>query len=144
MSALVFVYGTLKQGFPNHRLNAGRRRAGIYRTRQRFPLYVVRLANEERAPWLVDLPGEGCHVAGQVFELDAAALQALDAFEETHLPSGYVRAEIEVEAVDVPPDVLTAFAYLRPEHHLAACLVREGPFEEYTPELATGYRLETS
>jgi gamma-glutamylcyclotransferase (GGCT)/AIG2-like uncharacterized protein YtfP len=79
-----------------------------------------------------------------VFEFDAAALRALDAFEETHLPTGYVRAEIELEAVDAPSEAFAACAYLRPEHHLAACLVREGPFEEYTLELATGYRLALS
>jgi gamma-glutamylaminecyclotransferase len=53
MSVLLFVYGTLKEGFPNHHLNVGRRLPGEFRTRKPFQLFVVQLPNEERAPWLV-------------------------------------------------------------------------------------------
>jgi hypothetical protein len=31
---------------------------------------------------------------------------------------------------------------MKPSHQLAACLLIEGPFAEYTAELAAGYRLE--
>lgn len=34
-----------------------------------------------------------------------------------------------------------AHDYLKREHQLTECLYREGPFEEYTRELAVGYRL---
>lgn len=141
MPALVFVYGTLKQGFPNHARNPGRRIDGLYRTRLAFPLYVVRLVNEERAPWLVDSPGLGRPVAGQVFEVDGPTLQAMDAFEEVGRPSGYVRVAIELEAVDVARAPLQAFAYMKPAHQLVECLAVEGPFDEYTAALAVGYRL---
>jgi gamma-glutamylaminecyclotransferase len=141
MPALLFVYGTLKEGFPNHALNTGRRVGGVYRTRLPFPFYVVRLANEDRAPWLVNSPGEGRRVAGQVFEVDSAALQAMDAFEEVGLASGYVRVEVELEVANAANTLLRAHAYMKQAHQLAACLAREGPFDEYTPELAIGYRL---
>lgn len=141
MPALIFVYGTLKQGFPNHALNPGRRVGGTYRTREALPLYVVRLPGEARAPWLVDQPGHGHRVTGQVFEVDAATLQAMDAFEEVGLPTGYVRVEIELEALDAPAPPLRAHAYLKPPHQLADCLAREGPFAEYTLALARGYWL---
>ena len=38
---LLFVYGSLKQGFPNAHVNSGRRRPGSYLTRERLPLYLV-------------------------------------------------------------------------------------------------------
>lgn len=142
MAALLFVYGTLKEGFPNHWPGIGRRLGGRFHTREPLPLVVVRLPGEERAPWLVHRPGEGLRVHGQVFEVDDATLQALDAFEEAGLPTGYLRVEIEVESLDAPAGCLRAHAYLKPPHQLAACLAVEGPYAEYTAELAAGYRLD--
>jgi gamma-glutamylaminecyclotransferase len=140
MAALLFVYGTLKDGFPNHALNQGRRIPGDYRTKKAFPLYVVRLPNEVRAPWLVDLPGEGHQVVGQVFQVEPSALQAMDAFEEVGRSTGYVRVEIELVPVSVGGTELSAFSYLKPEDQLSMCLATEGPFSEYTHELAVGYQ----
>ena len=143
MPALIFVYGTLKQGFPNHVRNTGLRLPGVFRTRQPFPFYVVRLPNEDRAPWLINSPGQGVPVSGQVFEVDESKLQAMDAFEEVGLPEGYVRIGIELEAVfDSQRAPLHAFAYVKLAHQLADCLAIEGPFAEYTAELAIGYRLD--
>ena len=143
MSELVFVYGTLKEGLPNHGRNTGRRMGGRYRTRLPFPFYVVRLANEDRAPWLICKPGEGRRVTGQVFEVDGANLEAMDTFEEVGLATGYVRVPIELEAVDeAKPLLLRAHVYMKQEHQLAECLACEGPFDEYTYALAVGYRLE--
>lgn len=141
MVEYLFVYGTLKEGFPNHGLNRGRRLPGLYRTVLRYPLYVVRLAGEERAPWLVDAPGGGSRVVGQVFEVDAATMQAMDDFEETHLPTGYARVRVDLEPEASPGATLQASVYLKRPHQLADCLATEGPFAEYTPELAAGYRL---
>lgn len=141
MSALVFVYGTLKEGFPNFFLNRGRRIAGTFRTKVPLPLYVVQLPNEDRAPWLVDCPGEGLRVSGQVFEIDDATLLSMDSFEEVGLPTGYVRAEVELESTDDSSTSVRAYSYLKRRDQLAHCLSREGPFEEYTLELAIGYRL---
>lgn len=146
MPHLIFVYGTLKEGFPNHFRNPGQRVTGSFRTRQRFPLYVVRLPSENRAPWLVNSPGEGHQVAGQVFEVDGATLAQMDAFEEVHLPTGYVRADVELEPVDDGTTVrhtLRAHVYLKRPAELPLCLAIEGPFAEYTPELAAGYWLDT-
>lgn len=142
MSTLVFVYGTLKQGFPNFARNPGRRVGGPYRTREPYPLYVVQLPNEDRAPWLVDSPGAGLPVLGEVFEVEAADLVVMDAFEEVGLPGGYVRTEITLEAVAAPHAVLRAQAYLKPAHQLTAHHRKEGPFGEYTLALARGYRLD--
>ncbi|MEZ5704700.1 MAG: gamma-glutamylcyclotransferase family protein [Burkholderiaceae bacterium] len=144
MPSLVFVYGTLKEGFPNFHLNPGRRVPGTFRTRQPFPFYVVQLPIEDRAPWLVNNPGEGVPVVGQVFEVDAATLEAMDAFEEVGLPTGYVRVELELlPAGDsgTGADAVRAHVYMK-EYRWSDCLAVEGPFAEYTTELALGYRLE--
>ncbi|KQP47703.1 gamma-glutamylcyclotransferase family protein [Pseudorhodoferax sp. Leaf274] len=142
MTTLRFVYGTLKQGFPNFARNTGRRIGGAYRTQQPYPLYVVQLPNEDRAPWLMDQPGAGHQVLGEVFEVDAALLAAMDAFEEVGLPGGYVRSQITIEAVDAPPAVLRVQAYLKPPAQLALGHLREGPFAAYTAALAAGYRID--
>jgi gamma-glutamylaminecyclotransferase len=141
MPVLAFVYGTLKEGFPNFRLNFGRRVGGTFRTRLPFPLYVVKLPNEERAPWLVNAPGQGYKVFGQVFEIEPNNIAALDTFEGVDRPDGYVRVEIELEAMGDPHTLARAFVYMKKEHELARCLSKEGPFEEYTQALAAGYRL---
>ncbi len=142
MSTLIFVYGTLKEGFPNFSLNPGRRIPGSFRTRQPFPLYVVQLLVEERAPWLVNSPGQGVQVSGQVFEVDDATLQSMDTFEEVGVPSGYVRLTLELESVQLDAGVLRAHVYMKEPHQLVECLLIEGPFADYTTELAVGYRLE--
>jgi gamma-glutamylaminecyclotransferase len=142
MPSLVFVYGTLKEGFPNFALNPGRRVPGTYRTRQPFPFYVVQLSVEDRAPWLMNSPGQGVQVSGQVFEVDDATLLAMDVFEEVGMPTGYVRVELELEAVDQAGALLSAHVYMKEEHQMVECLTIEGPFAEYTAQLAAGYRLE--
>jgi gamma-glutamylaminecyclotransferase len=142
MPTFIFVYGTLKEGFPNHFRNAGRRVDGHFRTRQPFPFYVVKLPNEDRAPWLLNSPGQGHQVVGQVFEVDPAELEAMDVFEEVHLPTGYVRTEVELESVHGDAALLRAHVYLKRPAELPDCLEIEGPFAEYTLALAVGYRLD--
>ncbi|HYP70984.1 MAG TPA: gamma-glutamylcyclotransferase family protein, partial [Variovorax sp.] len=88
MNHLVFVFGTLKEGFPNFATNKGRRLPGVFLTKDRYPFYLV---GERHSPWLVDQPGEGERVVGQVFEVDKVALAAMDALERIHEPDGYRR-----------------------------------------------------
>lgn len=142
MPVLLFVYGTLKRGFPNHDRLAGRRVGDRWRTVQALPLYVVRLPLEDRAPWLVNQPGHGERVCGEVYEVDDAALPAMDRFEEVGLPTGYERVPLELEPVDRAGPRLRAQAYLKPASHLAQCVSIEGPFADYTLDLARGYWLQ--
>ncbi len=142
MPVLLFVYGTLKQGFPNHDRMVGRRVGGVWRTAQALPLYVVRLPLEDRAPWLMNQPGEGLCVQGEVYEVDTSLLPAMDRFEEVGLPTGYERVTIELESVDRGGPRLQAQAYVKPASHLAQCVSLGGPFADFTRELARGYWLE--
>ncbi len=137
-STRVFVFGTLKQGFPNFATNRGRRIGGDFRTAQRYPLYLV---GERHSPWLVDMPGEGKAVTGQVFEVDAEVLADMDRLERIDQPDGYRRVWLEVQAADDPAAApCQVWAYLKPAGQLAAAQIMAGPLAEYTLAHAAAYR----
>jgi len=134
---VVFIYGTLKEGFPNFGTNAGVRLEGSVRTIQSLPVYLV---GERRVPWLLQQPGVGFRVVGQIFEVDAGALEAMDRLEGTHEVDGYRRARIDIEALDPESATLSAHVYLKLPSQLAEGVERIGPLEEYTLAHAALYR----
>ena len=134
MAHRVFVFGTLKEGFPNFAVNRGTRLPGRFVTHDRFPLYLV---GERHVPWLFDQRGEGERVAGEVYEVDDATLAAMDRLERVREADGYRRAAILVE---VPGATFDAFAYLKPMAQFDRAEVRAGPLSEYTLEHARLYR----
>ena len=132
--ARIFVFGTLKEGFPNVAVNKGVRVEGRFRTRERFPLYLV---GERHVPWMLESPGEGEHVAGELYDVDAEALAAMDRLERVGEPDGYQRVTIMVESDGASQE---AFAYLKPAQQLTPGMRRLGPLSEYTREHARLYR----
>lgn len=138
MNHLVFVFGTLKEGFPNFPTNKGVRKPGAFLTKERFPFYLV---GERHSPWLINSPGQGERILGQVFEVDQASLEAMDKLERITEPDGYRRIVLEVEAHGQEGcGSLSAFAYLKQAQHFSPEEVRFGPFSEYTHEHAVLYR----
>ncbi|MBN8757518.1 MULTISPECIES: gamma-glutamylcyclotransferase family protein [Variovorax] len=138
MTHLVFVFGTLKEGFPNFATNRGKRVAGEFSTVKRYPLYLI---GERFSPWLVFSAGEGERVAGQVFEVDQGALDAMDVLERVTEADGYRRVSIAVERVDGESrSVLSVQAYVKAPEHFRAADVKAGPLGEYTMEHAGLYR----
>lgn len=133
---LVFVFGTLKQGFPNFAVNRGRRVAGVFRTLDRLPLWLV---GERHVPWLIDSPGEGEQIAGEVYEVDDAALAAMDELEGVGLPDGYHRKTIRVRSADGARE-LSVQIYMKHAHQLVRAEVRQGPLAEYSAAHAALYR----
>jgi gamma-glutamylaminecyclotransferase len=110
MTHLVFVFGTLKEGFPNFATNKGTRVPGSFVTTECYPLYLV---GERHSPWLINMPGEGKRIYGQVFQVDDDALAAMDKLERIHEPDGYRRVLLEVQSNDtLDSSVLSVFAYL--------------------------------
>jgi len=134
---LVFVFGTLKDGFPNFGVNRGRRVGGVYRTLERLPLLLV---GERHVPWLLDSPGDGERVAGEVYEVDDAALAAMDELEGVGRPDGYHRKAIGVRALGDEGAGLTVQIYMKHAHQLDRSEVRQGPLAEYTLAHAALYR----
>lgn len=121
----VFVYGTLKRGFPNHQLMPTARFIGRAQTRDRYPLVV---AGRWFSPVLLDEPGEGHHVRGELYEVDDVGLAALDELEGADLPVGYDRIRLEV----VPEDggePTTVWTYAKPRIRLDR--IHAGPLDEY-------------
>jgi len=135
MKELVFVFGTLKEGFPNFETNRGERMPGNFTTIERYPFYLV---GTRCSPWLIDMPGQGERVAGQVFAVDQDALDAMDRLERVTESDGYRRVSVEVEAEN--GSALTAHAYLKQARHLNPRDVHLGPLSEYTLEHAALYR----
>ncbi|MDJ0610502.1 MAG: gamma-glutamylcyclotransferase family protein [Kiloniellales bacterium] len=90
----VFVYGTLKRGFPYHQTGlAGQRFLAVCRTLEAFPLVI---AGPWFSPVLIAEPGAGRRVLGELYAVDGDGLALLDRLEGTHLPGGYERIEIAV------------------------------------------------
>src|SRR5689334_7669355 len=73
---LVFVYGTLKRGGSNHPYLAGQSFVGEARTVPGFRLYEL-----SGFPGMIAMPSDREGVAGEVWSVDAAALEQLDALE---------------------------------------------------------------
>ncbi|MDM0034736.1 gamma-glutamylcyclotransferase family protein [Variovorax sp. J22P271] len=138
MSQLVFVFGTLKEGFPNFATNKGARVAGDFMTVERYPLYLV---GERFSPWLIDAAGEGERVVGQVFEVDEATLAAMDELERIAEQDGYRRVMLDVEALaDGRGTVRRVHAYVKPREQFTVADARLGPLQAYTREHAALYR----
>jgi putative hydrolases of HD superfamily len=137
---LVFVFGTLQQGFPNFACNRGVRLPGDFQTCEARPLFLV---GERCSPWLIDVPGHGHRVCGQVFEVDDNTLAAMDSLERVDAPDGYRRRTLAVERVPIAEpasDPLQVHTYLKDLDQLQGQQVHDGPLARYTLSHAARYR----
>lgn len=94
----VFVYGTLKKGEPNHYwLTEEKNGKATYiasgKTSIKYPLVI---ASRYNIPFLLDQPGVGCNVTGEIYEVNDIMLSNLD-FLEDH-PKFYKRREEEIRS----------------------------------------------
>ncbi|WP_244508370.1 gamma-glutamylcyclotransferase family protein [Mesorhizobium sp. LCM 4577] len=93
----VFVFGTLKMGFPLHdRGLSGAAFLGNRRTRERFPMLI---AGPRFAPMMFNEPGVGFQVAGELYAVDDRALLRLDRIESIGSPGNW-RVPIEVDPLE--------------------------------------------
>ncbi|KAM8873118.1 gamma-glutamylaminecyclotransferase B-like [Synchiropus picturatus] len=95
--ACVFVYGTLKRGQPNHyrmleSSNGGAEFLATAQTVQTFPLVIATACN---IPFLLNIPGQGQRVHGEIYRVDEQMLKFLDDFES--IPTMYQRTSIQLE-----------------------------------------------
>uniref|UniRef100_A0A087YPT4 Gamma-glutamylaminecyclotransferase n=1 Tax=Poecilia formosa TaxID=48698 RepID=A0A087YPT4_POEFO len=93
----VFVYGSLKRGQPNHPYmtdsNNGKAEfLGTAVTVQKYPLVI---ATNYNMPFLLNLPGQGNRVQGEIYQVDGKMLEFLDSFE--NIPTMYQRTAVELE-----------------------------------------------
>ena len=131
----LFVYGSLKQGFPNFPVNQGRRVAGDFKTLLRHPFFLIR----GQLPCLLPADGSGFQVLGQRFDVTASDLAAMDRLERVGEPGGYRRVEIDVlAAADPAGPALRAQAYLQDPALLAQPGQHIGLIEVYMLSHARG------
>jgi gamma-glutamylaminecyclotransferase len=92
----VFVYGTLKKGQPNHHW-LGNKSNGFASflspatTTQKMPLVI---ATRYNIPFLLNKPGEGSYVTGEIYEVDDNMMENLDRLESC--PDLYARVVQEM------------------------------------------------
>jgi gamma-glutamylaminecyclotransferase len=135
--SLLFVYGSLKQGFPNEHVNTGRRFAGRYRTHDRYGMYLL---GPGEVPCLVAPSGVGHQVIGELYEVTDDDLRRMDRLERIGEPQGYERVEVPVERFDTNPIAhLRVLVYLKQDRSIAASMARIGPLQEYMPEHAARF-----
>jgi gamma-glutamylaminecyclotransferase len=104
----LFVFGTLKRGFPLHTHIQGARYAGNYRT---VLPYRMLIAGPWFAPMMLPEPGAGHQVKGELYCVDQDHLARIDAAESVGIP-GNLRIDIEVEPV-AGGAPMSAFAYAK-------------------------------
>jgi gamma-glutamylaminecyclotransferase len=140
----IFVYGTLKAGFPNAHINRGVRVPGTFVTVPRLALHIV---GANHVPWLVVPPSaaEGMPVQGELYDLQDVDLPRMDDLEDIGKPGGYRREVIQVQRLHAdgtvePPE--EASVYLQDLAHLGSQPLQAGPLLAYTAEHAAHYRLQ--
>ncbi|KAB1205300.1 hypothetical protein CJ030_MR7G012064 [Morella rubra] len=96
--SLIFTYGTLKQGFSNHTLMQELIRTGdaaflgTCRTAESYPL----VCGPYRVPFLLNLPGCGQCVDGELYAVSLKGLSRMDELEGTNR-GHYERLPIKLE-----------------------------------------------
>jgi len=122
----VFIYETIKRGFPNDISGIiDHKFIGACRTVEHYPLVI---GGAWHSPYLIDEPGTGHRVLGEVLEVDDHGLQALDRMEGTHVPNGYRRVGISVET-DGGIEPFQAWAYVKSREAIEG--IHTEPMEEY-------------
>ncbi|MEE6470811.1 hypothetical protein FKM82_009070 [Ascaphus truei] len=96
----IFVYGTLKKGQPNDHfmINCEHGKAvfkGTGKTVDKYPLVIAEKGN---IPFLLNVPGTGHHIVGEIYSVDDQLLQFLDEFE--CCPDMYQRSPKGIEIVE--------------------------------------------
>ena len=116
---ILFLYGTLKRGQRNHQLLAGQHCLGPART---VPHY--RLHDVGPYPGLVEDADNGRAIAGELWEVDDAALARLDQFEGAPLPGQqlanpeFTRGRVDIQG---QPGPIFAYFYRRAVDRLRDC-----------------------
>ncbi|XP_059409139.1 gamma-glutamylaminecyclotransferase C-like [Carassius carassius] len=98
--ARVFVYGTLKKGQPNYfRMeNTSHGQAEFLARARTVEPYPLVIATKYNIPFLLNRPGTGQRVYGEIYRVDQKMLDFLDRFEGC--PERYQRTEIKLEVQD--------------------------------------------
>lgn len=138
VTTLIFVYGTLKRGFYNHKLlddlirSGGAAYLGPCTTVEAFPL----VCGPHGIPFLINLPGSGLRVRGELYSVSTVhELDELEGLEQGH----YER--LPVVAVTAQERLMDAEAYFAHRDFGEKLWKRCGEvgLSEYGPEMGERY-----
>jgi gamma-glutamylaminecyclotransferase len=88
------------------------RNLGKYQTIEKYPLV---LYGERYVPCMLNCPGDGHQVEGELYEVDDEGLNRIDALERIQESDGYRRSVIRVKSNERSnQEIKKAFAYLMP------------------------------
>lgn len=149
--AVIFTYGTLKRGFSNHGLMQEMIRSGDAsfigpaRTCDRLPL----VCGPYRVPFLLNLPGAGERVRGELYSVSPRGIARMDELEGT-CRGHYERLPIKIKIAkefgenggsDDEEMEIEAEAYYAHRSYAGELWRRSGErgFEVYSEKEATGY-----
>lgn len=93
----VFVYGTLKEGQPNYyRMMDSTHGTAKFLARARtVDPYPLVIATKNNIPFMLNTPGKGERIRGEIYEVDDKMLKFLDEFESC--PEMYQRTLVKLE-----------------------------------------------
>jgi len=96
---LIFCYGSLKQGMPNHDFLFGQRYIGVGVTQPRYAMFNLpagfpALIDDTHPDW----PGSGTQIWGELYEVDETCLTAMDRLEGTE-EGVYERKIMDLETI---------------------------------------------
>jgi len=111
----VFVYGTLKKGQPNHHWlsqteNGFQTFLGHATSVKKFPLVI---ASRYNIPYLLDKPGSGHNIRGEIYEVDEQMLAKLDELEDH--PTYYERRPELFKMIEDNKE-MTCWIYILKKH----------------------------
>lgn len=110
---------------------------GTFLTAQRYPLFII---GQYFLPWLINQPGAGEHVLGQIFEVNVQVLGDMDVLEQINDDGWYSRVEIMVEKAGEPNlATVQAFVYFGAKERVSAEHLHAGPLTEFTAQHNIGY-----
>ena len=98
---------------------------GEARTVEAYPMVVQ---GRSYSPVIMPEPGAGHRILGELWQVDDPQLARLDHLESTHLPTGYIRQVIEIEAQS-GGKVSTAWVYFKPRERVA--IIHSEPHADY-------------
>lgn len=139
----LFVYGSLRSHGKNHpTLSDGpgeARFVGAASTVLCFPLILV---PPFFSPPMLDAPGHGFRVQGELWDVDAVQLATLDELEQVHHPrKPFHRTRIQVQYPDGPQGMAEVylFTHVNWQRLLPGHPKRYVCYDAYTPEMAAKY-----
>ena len=132
----VFVYGTLKNNFPNYYLNKGLY-LGEYITIEKFSLCLV---GERYSPCIIENFINPLNIIGELFEVTNEIMQNFDDRERINKIDGYIKKQILLKNKFNDNNIVSAFCYLKTNLQIQKIEIKVSNLSEYTQEHALLYQ----